>query len=227
MKKSDFKMTDKHRKDLSMRVLILILSVCLMSYLFKILGTDTFNKFITNETFIKLSTFIDTHYWCNILAYGILGYIITQFTFCMTCKKLKLKWFEYIIIFVLSIIMSVLRYHCVGAITYLFDVLQYTLFPILYGSVTRKTPVLENVMNTLSLYFTSNGILLINSILCDLKALMYGSNFIAYVLCFIEIYLYVIAISIYTINGGHYYVTCDVNVEQKERPTKGISKNSK
>lgn len=90
-------MTDEHRKDLARRTIILILSVCLISYLFKILGSTLFNKFITNPAFIKASNIIDTTYWLNILCYGLLGNIITLLTFCMACRKLRLKWFEYLI----------------------------------------------------------------------------------------------------------------------------------
>lgn len=212
MNKEDLKITNKHKANISMRVCILILGVVLASYMFKIFGADTFNKFITNELFIEISNFIDTNVVCNIFAYGVLGYIITQFVFCMTCKNVRLKWFEYFIVFVFAIGMSVLRYYFVGNITYLFDLLQYILVPIIYG-LTRRENVVNNLMNTLIIYFVSNGIMLMNVTLCGLKAIMYTSNFIAYVLSFIEIYLFTIAITIFIINGGYSNVKSNVNIK--------------
>lgn len=212
MNKEDLKITNKHKANISMRVCILILGVVLASYMFKIFGANTFNKFITNDLFIEISNFIDTNVVCNIFAYGVLGYIITQFVFCMTCKKVRLKWFEYFIVFVFAIGMSVLRYYFVGNITYLFDLLQYILVPIIYG-LTRRENVVNNLMNTLIVYFVSNGIMLMNVTLCGLKAIMYTSNFIAYVLSFIEIYLFTIAITIFIINGGYSNVKSNVNIK--------------
>lgn len=211
MNKQDLKMTDKHRKDLARRTVILILCVCLISYMFKILGSNIFNKFITNDAFIKASTAIDTILWLNILCYGLFGYIITQFTVCMTCGKLKLKWFEYIIIFILSIGMSALRYYFFEVSTYLFDAIQYVLFPVLYGSIFRKTDVLDNIMNALLLYFTTNGVILVNVTLCSLKAIMYTSTFIAYTLSLIEPYLFIIAFVVFINNGGFKNVKSNFN----------------
>ena len=211
MNKQDFEMMDKHRKDLARRTIILILSVCLISYLFKILGSTLFNKFITNPAFIKASNIIDTTYWLNILCYGLLGNIITLLTFCMACRKLRLKWFEYLIIFLFSISIAIFRDTWIGPITYLFDVLQYIFFPTLYGCLTRRVPILENLMYTLIMYFAYNGIILINTTLCDLKAIMYASNFIAYILCLIEVYLFITAYTIFIINGGVKYGKSSIN----------------
>lgn len=215
MNKNNIEITNKDRVNLSMRVSILILCVCLISYIFKVLGSDIFNKFITNDKFIKISNTIDTNYILNNLCYGLLGYIITQFAFCVTCGKLKLRWFEYLIVFIFSIIMSVLRYHFVGDITYLFDLMQYIIVPLIYGCITRKTNFIANLMNTLILYFVSNGLMFINLTLCELNEIMYYSNFIAYVLCFIEIYAITISISIFMINGGYSYVKSNVGSKQK------------
>lgn len=212
MNKEDLKITNKHKANISMRVCILILGVVLASYMFKIFGADTFNKFITNDLFIEISNFIDTNVVCNIFAYGVLGYIITQFVFCMTCKKIRLKWFEYFIVFVFAIGMSVLRYYFVGNITYLFDLLQYILVPIIYG-LTRRENVVNNLMNTLIVYFVNCGLMTYNMTLCGLKSIMYTSNFIAYVLSFIEIYLFIIAITIFIINGGYSNVKSDVSIK--------------
>ena len=218
MKRQDIEMTSKHRMDISMRVCMLILGVCLVSYLFKIFGSEIFNKFITNEYFVKASTIIDNTYWLNILCYGILGYVITQFTFCMTCGKLKLKWFEYIIIFMFSIGMAIIRNKWISEITYLFDALQYLILPTIYGTITRKTNIINNIMNCLIMYFINCGIMTYNLTLCNLKALMYASNFIAYILCFIEIYLLIISFSIFIINGGNKNGKSNVFIKQEKRP---------
>lgn len=202
MNKEDLKITNKHKANISMRVCILILGVVLASYMFKIFGADTFNKFITNELFIEISNFIDTNVVCNIFAYGVLGYIITQFVFCMTCKKVRLKWFEYFIVFVFAIGMSVLRYYFVGIISYVFDLIQYIIVPIVYGSITRKINVVTNIFNTLIMYFGHCGVMTYNMTLCELAKIQHYSNFVAYVLCYIEVYLFVIAFSIFIINGG-------------------------
>lgn len=215
MSKEKYRLNNKHKSSIASKVIVLILVVVFVSYMFKIFGSDLFNKFITNNVFISISSYIDNIVLLNILAYGILGFIITLFTICLTSNNLRLKWYEYIIIFVFSIIMSYVRYVWYGAITYLFDFIQYILVPTLYGTITRKTNIFRNIMNTLLMYFVSNGIMLINVTLCDMKAIMYTSNFIAYVLCFIEIYLFTIAFSIFIIKGGGNNVKSDVNSEQR------------
>lgn len=215
MSKEKYRLNNKHKSSIASKVIVLILAVVFVSYMFKIFGSDLFNKFITNNVFISISSYIDNIVLLNILAYGILGFIITLFTICLTSNNLRLKWYEYIIIFVFSIIMSYVRYVWYGAITYLFDFIQYILVPTLYGTITRKTNIFRNIMNTLLMYFVSNGIMLINITLCDMKAIMYTSNFIAYVLCFIEIYLFTIAFSIFIIKGGGNNVKSDVNSEQR------------
>lgn len=227
MKKEDCKLKSNHKRNIASKVMILILGVVLISYIFKIFGSELFNKFITNDVFIKASQYIDSILWLNILAYGILGFIITLFTICLTSSTLRLKWYEVIIIFAFCLGMSFVRYKWVGAITYLFDFIQYILVPTLYGSIFRKTNIFANLMNTLLMYFVSNGIMLINVTLCDMKAIMYASNFVAYVLCFIEIYLFTIAFSIFIIEGGKKNVKSNVNLEQEERTSARIQKDKK
>jgi hypothetical protein len=116
--------------------------------------------------------------------------------------KIKLKWFEYFIIFTFAIGMSVLRYYFVGTISYLFDLIQYIILPVVYGSITRKTNVVANILFTLIMYFGHCGVMAFNMTLCDLLQIQHSSNFVAYILCYIEVYLFVIAFSIFIINGG-------------------------
>lgn len=215
MNKNKFKLRERHKMDISSRVIILILGIVFVSYVFKIFGSTIFNKFITNEAFIKMSNYIDKVVILNVLAYGILGFVVTLFTIYMTNNTMKLKWYEIIIIFGFSMLMSYVRYLWACAITYLFDFIQYIFVPTLYGSIIRKTNVLTNIMNTLLMYFVSNGLMLINVTLCDMRLIMYYSNFVAYVLCFIEIYLFTVAFTIFIINGGNKNVKSNVNSQQE------------
>ena len=107
--------------------------------------------------------------------------------------------------------MSALRYHFFEVTTYLFDAIQYVIFPVLYGSIFRRTNILNNLMNALLLYFAVNGIILVNVTLCDLKAIMYTSNFMAYTLSLIEPYLFTIAFVIFINNGGFKNVKSNFN----------------
>ena len=65
--KEDFRLNDKNKSDISMRVVILILALMAVSYLFKMCGSETFNKFINNENFINISNFIDGNIILNML----------------------------------------------------------------------------------------------------------------------------------------------------------------
>lgn len=197
----NLKLTNKHKSDISMRVVILILSLSLVSYVFKMCGSDIFNKFITNELFISISNFIDTTYVVNIAVYSLLGFFITYFAFAICSNKILLKWWQFIIVIFVAVGMALLRDTFYGAITYLFDFIQYMLLPILFGIIFYKSNILYSVMQTLVLYFVFNGMLLVNTTLCDMTALFYTSNLIAYILCFIEPYLFVVAYSIFVIKG--------------------------
>lgn len=223
--KKDYKLNDNHKRNIAKRVLVLLLGIVFVSYMFKVFGSQIFNKFITNDWFIKISSYIDTIMWLNIVVYGLLGFVITLFTFCVTTNTLKLKWYEVLIILGFSILMSFFRYMWVGAITYLFDFIQYMFVPILYGCLTRKTNVLDNLMYTFLMYFATNGIMIVNMTLCDLKLIMYASNFVAYVLCFIEMYLFIVAFSIFIVKGGQKDVKSNIIVEQEERPTDRIQRH--
>lgn len=185
-----------------MRVVILILSLMLVSYLVKMCGSDTFNKFITNETFVSISTFIDTNIVLNMIVYGLLNFYITYFIVASTSLNLKLKWWQFLIVFVISMGFAVLRYYFYGLLTYLFDLLQYIVVPIVLGFLFTKSNLFNSTMISLITYFLFNGLLFINKTLCDLASIYYSSNLIAYVLCFIEPYLFIIAFSIFIINGG-------------------------
>ena len=210
-----------------MRVCILILCVCLVSYLFKIFGSDIFNKFITNDIFIKISVHIDSVFILNILCYGILGYIITQFTFCMTCGKLKVKWFEYLIVFAFAIGMSVLRFYYTGALILIFDILQYIIVPTIYGTLTRKQNLLKNIFCTLMLYSAYCGLIIFNMQLCDLKQIMYYDNFFAYVLCLIEVYLFIISFTMFIINGGFNNGKSSISIIEEKRTNERIQRDKK
>lgn len=210
----NFKITSKDKTNISMRCAILVMLICIASYLLKVFGSDLFNKFITNDKIEKIATFIDNTTILNILAYGILAYIITQVAFFVACGNLKLKWYDYVIIIVFSFGMSALRYFSNGAITYLYDVLQYILIPLLYSLILRRNIFTEALMGVLLIYFVTNGVMLINMTLCDLKEIMYASNLIAYVLCFIEVYAIIIAMAIYLNNRRKWYVKSNIGFKQ-------------
>lgn len=213
----DLKLTNKHKSDISMRVVILILSLSLVSYIFKMCGSDIFNKFITNELFIKISNFIDLTYVVNIAVYSMLGFFITYFAVAICSNKLLLKWWQFIIVFVLSVSMAILRDTYFGTITYLFDFIQYIFIPVLFGMVFYKVNILYSIMQALVLYFVFNGMLLVNTTLCDMNAIYYTSNLIAYILCFIEPYLFVVAYSIFVIKGEKINDKSNIYIKQEKR----------
>ena len=86
MSKEKYRLNNKHKSSIASKVIVLILAVVFVSYMFKIFGSDLFNKFITNNVFISISSYIDNIVLLNILAYGILGFIIILFTFLIEFK---------------------------------------------------------------------------------------------------------------------------------------------
>lgn len=200
MNNKEYELTNKHKSNIAMRVVVLILLLSLCSLVFKALGSDIFNKFIENQIFIDASNFIDSNYIANIAVYGVLGFIITYFATAITCKKLCLKFWQFLLTFIFSMGMSAARYFWFGTISYLFDFIQYILFPIIISGFYKRN-LLQSIMLVLITYFVFNGFLFINKTLCDLVSVVYYSNFIAYILCFIEPYLFIIAFAIFTIKG--------------------------
>lgn len=201
MNNKEYELTNKHKSNIAMRVVVLILLLSLCSLVFKALGSDIFNKFIENQIFIDASNFIDSNYIANIATYSLLGFIITYFTTAIACKKLCLKWWQFFVVLIFSIGMAVVRDTYFGVITYAFDLLQYIIFPMVISLIFYKRNLLEVIMLVLITYFVFNGFLFINKTLCDLASVMYLRHLIAYILCFIEPYLFIIAYAIFVIKG--------------------------
>lgn len=223
----DYKLKDKDKSEISMRVVILILSLVAVSYAFKMCGSEIFNKFVTNEVFINISNFIDTNYIANIVAYGLLSFVVTYFTIMLTSKTLRLKIWQVLSILIFCLIMSWVRLIWYGIISFLFDLIQYIIIPVLFSKVFYKRNILNALMLALVMYFVFNGMLFVNMSLCELKNIYYTSNFVAYVLCFIEPYLFVVAFSIYNIKGEQINDKSNISIKQEKRANARIQKNRK
>lgn len=221
--KEDFRLNDKNKSDISMRVVILILALMAVSYLFKMCGSETFNKFINNENFINISNFIDGNIILNMLVYGLLNYYITYFATSVSCRRVKLKIIEHLLVIFISIVFAVVRYYFYGWETYAFDFCQYIFLPFIISIIFNRKTELKSLMEVLVLYFVFNGLLHINLSLCGLMEIIYSSNLIAYILCFIEPYLFVVAYCIFSIKGEQ-YVKSNINIKQEERANARIQK---
>ena len=117
----------------------------------------------TNERIINICNFIENTLILNWICYGILNFVLVYFITFYVSKRFGTKniWVNLIII-LFAFGMNIVRYYINGwEIVFLFDMLQYIVFPTLISTIVFKNNVEESIINCLIVYFCVNGLLMV------------------------------------------------------------------
>ena len=209
-------MLNNNKKEISKRILILLMLVVVISFVFKAFGSNIFNRFLNSEYIINIGNYIDNNWFLNNLVYGILSYILTYlFVFTISNKYYDKNIIINLLILFISFGFSILRYYFYGVETYIFDTLQYIIFPIIIAKFRYKISIINSLFNALILYFVFNGIMMVTMTLNDLFLIIHSSNFISYILCFIEPYIFMICVYIFQNNNQKEIQNVESNIITK------------
>ena len=193
------KICNKNKEHITKRFLILFLSFYVLSYIMKIFGSNIFEFVANDERINNICIFIENNLILNLLCYGILNFILVYFiTFYISKRFGSKNILLNLIIFIFAFGINILRYYFNGwIITFLFDFIQYILFPCIVSIVVYKNNVEEVIMNSLIMYFCINGLLMVSSLLNNFLIKVYSLNIIYQFVTTFELYIFVISIFLY------------------------------
>ena len=165
---------------ISMLVLSIVFLVGL--YVVKIFFPQEFMMTIQNENFIKVGTFITSH---KILFYicGAITSFITYYLYCCACShRLRLKWYECLIILILIVIFRLINFYDANMATIL-SWCSFMFLPAMFKGDIKTTAIV----------FTVHGISQGLSLkIRNLTMYLASSNFITMFLLAIDMYLWLL-----------------------------------
>lgn len=198
----NFKIDNEHKSKILFKIMIIFLTIFISCYIVKVVfGLEIF-KFITNTQIDKISQYVATHLWANLLFYIILNYTMFYFInfaictrFCLRSNKNKYLTILYnFILLLICFIISLLRcfYYSV-AFGLILDLFQYIVIPIIISKFIFKNDFLKSLLRAFEIYLMVLGIqnislILNNMILGDI----YQNGFIIDFVFNFETYVFVV-----------------------------------
>lgn len=198
----NFKIDDTHKSKILFKIMIVFLTIFISCYVIKVIfGLEIF-KFITNTQIDKISQYVATRLWADLLFYTILNYMMFYFIafaictrFCLKSNKNKYLTILYnFILLLICFIISLLRYFYYSvAFGLILDLLQYIIIPVIMSKFIFKNDFSKSLLKAFEIYLMILGIqnislMLNNMILGDI----YQNGFIIDFIFNFETYVFVI-----------------------------------
>ena len=131
-------------KKVFIAMLILTISFLVSFYVLKIFFPQEFVMSIQNEQLIKIGTFIDAHKWAYYL-FGTISSFLTYYLYCCAiCRKLKLKWYECLIILATILISIGLSFINPNILSH-FNICSMLILPLLFGGRLKETAIVYSI----------------------------------------------------------------------------------
>ena len=198
----NFKIDDTHKSKILFKIMIVFLTIFISCYVIKVIfGLEIF-KFITNSQIDRISVYVATHLWADLLFYTILNYAMFYFIafsicnrFCIKSNRNKYLTLLYnFILILLCFVISVLRYLYYNVTLGLtLDLLQYIIIPIIISKFIFKNNFLKSLLKAFEIYLIILGIQNISLMLNNMiLGQIYQSGFIIDFIFNFETYIFVI-----------------------------------
>ena len=131
-------------KKVFIAMLILTISFLVSFYVLKIFFPQEFVMSIQNEQVIKIGTFIDTHKWAYYL-FGTATSFLTYYLYCCAvCRRLKLKWYECLIILATILISIGLSFINPNILSH-FNICSMLILPLIFGGRLKETAIVYSI----------------------------------------------------------------------------------
>ena len=132
-------------KKVFIAMLILTISFLVSFYVLKIFFPQEFVMSIQNEQLIKIGTFIDTHKWAYYLFGSFTSFVTYYLYCCAVCKRLRLKWYECLIILATILISIGLTFTNNANLLSHFNVCSMFILPLIFGGKLKETAIVFSV----------------------------------------------------------------------------------
>lgn len=110
--------------------LIIMMSILVVLYVFKLISPKFIIKIAETKYILKLGNYVDNHLWCYYLFNGLTSYIIIFLYTCACCRILKLDLIENIIIIV-SICLSFIIQKFLPTLYLSYNFMGYIFLPLI------------------------------------------------------------------------------------------------